>query len=372
MEFKEIEDLNFEDSLFTDESELVDGVVKPIEEKDKEDKDKTIEIDENELFSSSESVDSEDKQDTEDTVKPKNDKSVSPNTYSILATALKNDGILPDLDDDFVATIKDADSLAAGIEKQVEARLESNQKRIKEALDNGVETNQIRQFENTITYLNSISEDDVNDETDKGIKLRSQLIFQDYINKGYSKDVAQKKLDKSISNGDDIEDALEALQGNKEHYSSQYNKIIEDAKADTVANKKALKKEAEDLEKLILNTESPFAGIKLDKTTRKLAYDNINKAVFKDEDGTYLTAIQQYQKEHRADFLHKLGVIFTLTNGFKDMNGLIKGAVIKEKKSNLKELEHLLTNSNNFLNGNLEFVGGEADKESYSGRMLDI
>lgn len=369
------EDLNFVDNLFTDESELVvDEVVKPIEEKeDKEDKKETIEIDENELFPSSENVDSEDNEkDKKDTVKPKNDNSISPNAYSILATALKNDGILPDLDDEFVATIKDADSLAAGIERQVEARLENNQKRIKEALDNGVESNQIRQFENTITYLDSISEDDVNDETDKGLKLRSQLIFQDYINKGYSKEVAQKKLDKSVSNGDDIEDALEALQGNKEHYSSQYNKIIEDAKSDVVANKKALKKEAEDLEKLILNTESPFIGIKLDKATRKLAYDNINKAVYKDEDGTYLTAIQQYQKEHRADFLHKLGVIFTLTNGFKDMNGLIKGAVIKEKKSSLKEMEHLLTNSSNFLNGSLEFMGGEADKESYSGRMLDV
>ena len=50
----------------------------------------------------------------------------------------------------------------------------------------------IKRYENTLSYLNSLQDSAISDETDKGEKLRQQLIFQDFINRGYSKERAQK------------------------------------------------------------------------------------------------------------------------------------------------------------------------------------
>lgn len=368
------EELDIE-NIFTDESQLEETQEELTpEEKEKKKKEKPTELNEEELFpDSAESVSSEETQEQEDTDPAKKGKGTSPNTYSSLAIALKQDGILSELEDKDIEEVKDAESLALAIEKQVESRFETAQKRIKEALDNDVDVSDIRRFESTITYLNSIKEEDIKDETEKGENLRKQLIYTDLINKGFSKERATKKVAQSFDNGTDIEDALDALTENKEHFTNSYQKIIDDAKAENEAEKKRLKKDAEDLQKKILETESPFGELKLDKATRKLAFDAINKPIYKDEDGTYLTAVQKYQKENKIDFLHKLGVIFTLTDGFKDMNKLIKGAAAKEARKGLKELEHVLATSRNLNDGGLQLMGaGGDDNESYSGLRLDV
>ena len=369
------DELNIENSLFTDESEFTEETQE--EEKKKKEKDsKTTEINENTLFSESEGVGSEEDethQEQEDTDANKG-KSTSPNTYSILAEALKNDGVLPDLDDEFIKTVKTPELFAEAIEKQIEARFEESQKRIKAALDNDLDVGQIKQFESTISYLNNITEDTINNESEAGEDLRKRLIYQDYINKGFSTERAKKEVEKSIKNGTDIDDALEALISNKEHYNNAYETAIKNAEKEVKAEKEKIKKEAEKLEKLILDTEAPFKGveIKLDKGTRKQVFDNINKPVHKDEDGTVYTAIQLYQKENKSDFLYKLGVVFTLTDGFKDMSKLMKGEVSKQTKKNLREMEHILSTSNN-LGGNLNLMGGVSDdKEQNDGLQLDI
>lgn len=56
--------------------------------------------------------------------------------------------------------------------------------------------------------------------------------------------------------------------------------------------------------------------------------------IYKDpETGEYYTAIQKYEKDNRVDFLKYLGLIFTLTDGFKSLDGLVKGKVKKEVRN---------------------------------------
>lgn len=375
MPWEETEELDIE-NIFTDESELEEQQEKLTpEEKEAKKNEKSTELNEDDLFPSTESVSSEEEetQEQENTLSEEDKKkqSTSPNTYSSLAIALKDDGILSELDDEFVKNVKTADDLAEAIEKQVESRLELSQKRIKEALDNDVDTSDIKKFEGTISYLNSISEEDINDETEKGENLRKQLIYQDFINKGFSKERAEKKLQQSIDAGNDIEDAIDALNENKEHYTKSYQTLIDQAKETTKAEKARIKLESEQLQKKILDTETPFDGVTLDKNTRKLVFDNINKPIF-EEDGVYYTAIQKYQKENKQEFLHKLGVIFTLTDGFKNMDKLVKGKVAKATRQSLRELDSILSTSTDFNKGNLEFMGGGNDKESHAGLLLDV
>jgi hypothetical protein len=70
-----------------------------------------------------------------------------------------------------------------------------------------------------------------------------------------------------------------------------------------------------------------------------------------------------------------VGLIFTLTDGFKNLNGLVKGKVSKEVKKGLRELESTINNTQRTSDGNLKLVSGvDEDPESFIGKgyKLDI
>ena len=80
---------------------------------------------------------------------------------------------------------------------------------------------------------------------------------------------------------------------------------------------------AEDLRKSLLDKEEVFEGVTLNKVTRQKVWDNLTKPVHKDSKGNMYSAIQKYELENKMDFMKKLGVIFTLTDGFKRLDGLV-------------------------------------------------
>ena len=55
--------------------------------------------------------------------------------------------------------------------------------------------------------------------------------MQDLMNRGYSRERAAKAAEKSFRNGDDIEDAKEALAGNREYFKGQYDKLVKALKS---------------------------------------------------------------------------------------------------------------------------------------------
>lgn len=296
------------------------------------------------------------------------------NFYSSIAKALKEEGIFPDLDDETADRIKAPEDFADAIERQIQARFDERQKRIDAALNVGVEPSEIKSFENTLEYLNSLQDEALTDETDKGEKLRQQLIFQDFINRGYNKERAQREVQKSFNSGTDIEDAKEALASNKEFFQNKYDNLIKEAQEETEKETQSRKEQADKLKKSILEDAVVFGDIQIDKATRQKVLDNISKPVYKDpETGELLTAIQKYEMDNRTDFLKNIGLLFTLTNGFKELNGLVKGKVRREVKKGLRELEHTLNNTVRTSDGNLKFVSGvEDDPESFITKGWDL
>ena len=77
--------------------------------------------------------------------------------------------------------------------------------------------------------------------------------------------------------------------------------------------------------------------------------------------------------ENQGEFLKNLGLIFTLTDGFKNLDGLVKGKVRKEVKKGLRELENVINNTARTSDGNLRFVGDtDDDSDSYIGKGWTI
>ena len=369
------------DNLFSDDGGEEEPQVTPPDPKEKEEKEieKTTEEEEispDDLFDNPESVGSgKDNQEEEEDTQSEKDKGTSPKTnfYSSIASALKEEGIFPDLDDDTLNGIKTPEDFAEAVEKTVQARLDERQKRIDAALQADVEPDEVRRYEQTLANLDAIKEEYITDETEKGERLRKNLIYQDFRNRGYSEARAKREVEKSFNAGTDIEDAKEALESNREYFSTQYQDLIKEAQEAAKEGQRKIKEEAAQLKKSMLDDKEVFTGITLDKTTRQKAFENITKPVFKTEDGEYLTAIQKYEMDNPVEFRKYLSVLFTMTDGFKNIDGLVKGKVKKEVKQSLRELEHKLSSTGRNSSGNPRYVGGvEEDTESYIGKGWDL
>jgi hypothetical protein len=373
---EEIENLFVEDDE-TQDTPPANGEPPKKEEESSKDKEETTEVvDVDNLFTDTpESVGSgkENTEEKEDTT-PKGDGTSPKNFYSSIAKALKEEGIFPDLDDEGLSKVKDPEDFRDLIDQQIKAGLDERQKRIDEALNAGVEPTEIRKYENTINFLDSIKEENISDEGDKGEKLRKDLIYQDFINRGYSKERATREVQKSFNAGTDIDDAKEALKSNIDFFRDKYDELVNDAKSEEEEEEKERKDQAEKLKSSILNDKDVFGDLSVDKSTRQKIYDNIAKPVYKDpETGEYFTAIQKYEMENRTDFLKNIGLLFTLTDGFKNLDGLVKGKVKKEVKKGLRELEHTLNNTARTSDGNLKFVSGvDEDPESFIGKGWNL
>lgn len=342
---------------------------------DKPEEIKTTEVNPNELFGGTpESVGSEEETKGEKDTASKGSDSSS-NFYSSIANALVEDGILQNLDEEHLSKIKTAEDFAELISNQIKDQLDERQKRVDEALSLGIEPSEVQRYEQYLSILNEITEERITSEEEEGENLRKNLIYQDCINKGFSKEKALKMVERSIKAGTDIEDAKEALQDNKDFYKNQYNSMLKEAREAEAEEKKKLKEQADKLRTSMLEDEKVFGDITVDKATRQKAFDSICKPIYTDpESGAKLTAIQKYELEHRTEFLKNIGLLFVLTDEFKDINRLVNDKVKKETKKSLRNLEHTLS-SGSGLKGNLSFANnsGDTDPESlFKGWKLSV
>lgn len=353
------------ENLFTDN----ENVEKSTKE-NQEDKKEVSDINVDTLFTEEFDNSNEEKQEKEDATSNKTDNSTSPNFYSSIAKALKEDSIFPDLNPD---DIVDADKFAEMFEKQVQSRLEEKIKRYDEAINNGVTPNVASQYEKTLNQLNGISSEDISNEDNED--LRKNLIYIDLINKGYSKDEALEEINDILESGNDIKRAERALKSNKTFFNNKYNEEIEKAKSQQEQFEKDKKQQAENLKNDILTNSKAFGDLDISKDYRQKAFDAIAKPTYRNpENGEMLTALEKYQLEHKNEFLKNLGLLFVLTDNFTNIDNLVKGKLNKESKKAIRELENTLSNTKRTSDGNLNFLGGSADDSEslFKGYNLDI
>lgn len=386
MEGLEIENILDEESmnLFNDDGtqettspENTPPVTKEEPKVEKTDEDNTAEIDPESLFEGEpESVGSEEKDNKEKEEPTSKGEGTSPNTdfFSSIAEALTEEGVLPNLDSETIKSIKTPEDLRNAIDSQIKSSLTEQQKRVADALDNNVEPDAVRQYEGVLNYLDTIKEEDIRAEGEQNETLRKRLIYQDYVNRGFDKSRAEREVNKAIENGTDIEDAIEALTSNRSFYKDSYTNLVNDAKKVKDKEDNERKERAIKLKNNIFDDKQKFFGeIELDQTTKQRVFDNISKPIYKDpETGDYYTAVQKFESEHRDEFLAKIGLMFTLTDGFKNLDGLVKGKVKKEIKRGLKDLEGRINNTSRDKYGNLQFSSGVDSSESYLGKGVKL
>lgn len=300
----------------------------------------------------SESVGNEKNKDKEDTQPDGESGDTSSNIYSSLAKALSEDGVLPNLDEDKINGANDAQSFSNLIEAEVQARLDDQQQRVIRALDDGVEPSEIRQYENQLRNLNSITEAKLNEESEQGENIRKWIMYEDFISRGYSQERAKKLVERSVESGNDLEDAAESLQNVKEHYQKKYEDLLEDAKKNADQLREKNKKMMDSIKDSLYKDKQLLGDLDIDESVRKKAFECLTKPIYKDpKTGAYKTAMQKFQEEHPEEMLKYTAIIMAITGNFKDFNTFTSGKVKKGIKNGLKEFENKLRTTGNFNGG---------------------
>lgn len=318
-------------------------------------------------FEDSESVGSED-----ESQESTNSASTSKNFFSSLANALKQEGILPDLSDEDLKNIKESKDITKLFDSYIASKMDEKQKRVDDALNLGVEASDIKKYENAISYIDSITDDKISNEGQEGENLRKQLIYQDFMNRGYTKERAIKEVQKSFNAGTDIEDAKDALTSNRDYYKEGYEDLIEEARQAKKKVQEDIEQRTEAFKKNVLESDKVFGDIVIDTATKKAALDAVLKPQYKDSKGNMITAVQKYQQEHSDEFLKNIGIIYALTNGFTDLNKIVQSKVKTATKNAYRELENKINNSRRNSDGNLVFTSGVSDTESSFNWKLDV
>ena len=318
-------------------------------------------------FEDSESVGSED-----ESQESTNSASTSKNFFSSLANSLKQEGILPDLSDEDLKNIKESKDITKLFDSYIASKMDEKQKRIDDALNLGVDASDIKKYENAISYIDSITDDKISNEGQEGENLRKQLIYQDFMNRGYTKERAIKEVQKSFNAGTDIEDAKDALTSNRDYYKEGYEDLIEEAKQSKKKVQEDIEQRTEAFKKNVLESDKVFGDIVIDTATKKAALDAVLKPQYKDSKGNMITAVQKYQQEHSDEFLKNIGIIYALTNGFTDLNKIVQSKVKTATKNAYRELENKINNSRRNSDGNLVFTSGVSDTESSFNWKLDV
>jgi hypothetical protein len=277
------------------------------------------------------------------------------NPYSSIAYAMFEEGVLSNLSEDDLKDVKDAESLVSVMDKYVNTRLDEQQKRVIDALDAGIETTVIKQYEDTITALNKVTEDSIEAETPEGENLRKAIIYQYYIDKGESQDRANKMVERALSGGTDIEDAKEFLEELKTSTQNKYAALIEDNKQQLQNYKKKQEAELNKAKKSILEDEHILGDVVVDRQTRQKALDYWLKPVYKKEDGTYMSELQKYANENPQEFQIKMALLFAMSDKFKNPEKIARETVKKEKKKAMKELETVINGTQMSLSGGIDF-----------------
>ena len=149
------------------------------------------------------------------------DNGQSEGVYASVARALMEDGIFNTLD---VSGVNDAGSFRDAMEAEINNRLTPLQQRVNAALSYGMQPDEIQNYESALSEANSYTDEMVKDESDDGVELRKNLIYQACLARGMNEQQAEREVNKSFKAGTDIEDSIDArntvIEAIKERYDA--------------------------------------------------------------------------------------------------------------------------------------------------------
>lgn len=232
--------------------------------------------------------------------------------YSSLATHLFDEGVLPSLDKDKI-DITDANKLAEAIKAEITAGISSTEAEYQKAMKEGVPRDEFVAYQKVASQLEGITEDLLSAEDEAAINLRTNIIAQDFLNRGFERDEALKYAKRSVDLAEDVNDARSALVRLKEHNTKTYN--------DTVTATKAKETEVNDnIKKFIDTTDEVLKGVKLTQRVKDELLTQITTPVGNDKDGKPTNAYYKAYSEDPVKYQVVQNYLYMVTKGYTDFS----------------------------------------------------
>lgn len=283
----------------------------------------------------------------------------SPDVYSSIARALSEDGILnsPNIDG-----VRDAETLRRAMEEEVYNRLTPVQQRVNAALGIGMQPDEIQQYEAAMSQAAECTDDRITDESDEGQNLRKDLIYQGCLARGMNQQQAEREVNKSFKAGTDIEDAKDARDTVMQALQSRYGQALQERKSQIDQMQAANAQFQDSVIGSIANDDGRMFGTLTENTKRLVANNLMNRSI-RLRDGSMMTPVEAYAAQDPVGFQKVVGVMFTLTNGFRDFDRLGDIKANRSMKRGIAGLERALRGSGSGGGGSYKYANNVNGRE---------
>lgn len=282
--------------------------------------------------------------------------------YSSLATHLFDEGVLPSLNKDNI-DITDATKLAEAIKAEITSGLDSAQAEYKKAMETGVPKDDYVSYQKVANQLNGITPELIAADDDAAINLRTNIIAQDFLNRGFDRDEALKYAKRSVDLAEDVNDATSALARLKEHNVKNYNDSIDATKAEET-------KVNDDIKKFIDTTEEVLKGVKLTQRVKDDLLKQITTPIGNDKNGKPTNAYYKAYSEDPVKYQVVQNYLYMVTKGYTDFSK-INNAVESNVSRQIDEV--LKNNGAGFLDkGGVNFDNSDTDSSFSLGGDLKL
>lgn len=269
--------------------------------------------------------------------------------YSSLAAHLHKSGVLSSLDEK--TSVKDFNDLQKLIKAEITSGVDELTKSYQEAMEKGVPQDEFIQYERQIQQLESLTPEVIKAESNSD--LRFKILAQDFLNRNFTREEAERYAKRSVDLGEDIEDAQKAIENIKSFTKKQFEVRQEQIKEEE-------EKVTNNIKQFIDKTSEVINGIKIDDNQKDKLFKQITTPIARDkESGKPLSKYGKAMSEDPVKMKVMTEYLFMITDGFSDFSKL--NTTIETEKT--KELDNLLKSSSSAFATSAGTVNTK-DKES--------
>lgn len=325
-------------------------------DKDKDiDKDVDVDTDDGEEVILPPSLKSDDNdKDKDKDIKP-DSSTQKPEFFSSLVQALKEGGVLEDVEDDDIKSQEDFFKVIDDSIKQREFEdLTDNQKEYLEALRDGVPHTEIAKHQQTQANYSSITEEALENDNEDGEALRRNVIMYNYMSKGITEAKAKKLTDKIVEAGEDITESKDSLVELKETEKVAFEADRAAKKEAKIQQEKLEETSRQEFKKLVKETKEVIPGLNIPANIKNKVVKGLTEPVAYTDDKRPLDIISNYLHENPIDGRFKLAYLLTVTDNLNKMDKLENK---QTKKNVMKQLEESMK---------VKDKGGSLNDDSYT------
>lgn len=272
--------------------------------------------------------------------------------YANVARALMEDGIFNTLD---VSGVNDAGTFREAMEAEINNRLTPLQQRVNAALSYGMQPDEIQQYEGAMREAQSYTDDMVTDESDDGVELRRNLIYQACLARGMNDTQAEREVEKSFKAGTDIDDAKDARDTVVSAIQSRYDTAMRERAEATRRQQQSYEDYQRALYDSVVRDDGRMFG-RLTENTKRMVLGNMFDKSVRMKDGRVMTPIEAAAAADPVGFQKALSVAFTLTDGFRNFDKLGAVRANRAVKRGIEGLERTLRGGSGRSGGSYRYA----------------